>query len=306
MAMFLHILTDIILPILVLALVGFVAQKLLHFDIRTLIRLNLYLFVPAVLFVKVYRAEVSLAFVGIVFGVVTAVVLAMWGLGEGVSRLLGIPRGRRKAFTNSLTFFNSGNFGIPLSELVFAANPLAATVQIFIMLIQNVTGNTFGAFQASSGNSGGRQAMKNVLKLPALYVLAVVAVVKAAGLTMPPIVLMPLDFLSSGFIAMALVTLGAQLAEIRFDFHVRDILLSCLIRLAVAPALCYGIVAALGLHGILAQSLILGVSTPTAVNTAILAREYENEHEYASQIVLVSTLLSVVSISVVIYLTSGL
>ena len=36
MAMFLHILTDIILPILVLALVGFVTQKLLRMDIRTL------------------------------------------------------------------------------------------------------------------------------------------------------------------------------------------------------------------------------------------------------------------------------
>jgi malate permease and related proteins len=306
MAMFLHILSDIILPILVLALIGFVAQKFLRFDIRTLIRLNLYLFVPAVLFVKVYRAEVSLAFVGIVFGVVTLVVLVMWGLGEGVSGLLHAPRSRRKAFTNSLTFFNSGNYGLPLSELVFAANPLAATVQIFIMLIQNVTGNTFGAYQASSGQSSGRQALKNVLKLPAIYVLVVVGLVKAVGLTMPPIVLLPLDYLSAGFVAMALVTLGAQLAEIRFDFHVRDILLSCLIRLVVAPALCYGLVVAFGLHGVLAQSLILGVSTPTAVNTAILAREYENEHEYASQIVLVSTLLSVVTISVVIFLVSGL
>jgi predicted permease len=306
MTTFLHILTDIILPILVLALVGFVAQKLLHMDIRTLIRLNMYLLIPAVLFVKVYRAEVSMAFVGTVFGVVLAVVLVMFLLGEGISRLLHSSRSRRKAFTNSLTFFNSGNYGLPLSELVFASNPIATTVQIFIMLIQNITGNTFGVFQASSGSAGNRKALMSVLKLPALYVLVLVAIVKAAGWTMPAIVMLPLDYLSAGFVAIALITLGAQLAEISFKLHVRDILLSCLIRLAVAPLVGYALVLVFGIHGILAQSLIIGVSTPTAVNTAILAREYDNEPEYASQIVMVSTLLSVVTLSIVIFLVSGL
>jgi predicted permease len=43
------------------------------------------------------------------------------------------------------------------------------------------------------------------------------------------------------------------------------------IRLLLSPLLGYLIVVALGVKGTLAQSMVIGVATPTAVNTAILA-----------------------------------
>jgi predicted permease len=47
--------------------------------------------------------------------------------------------------------------------------------------------------------------------------------------------------------------------------------------------------------------MVIGVATPTAVNTAILALQYNNEPEYASRIVYFTTLFSPLSLSVVIY-----
>jgi len=82
----------------------------------------------------------------------------------------------------------------------------------------------------------------------------------------------------------------------------RDALVSSAIKLAAAPALGLLIVSAFGFQGILAQSLVLGVSTPSAVNTAIIAREMGNEPDYAARLVFVSTLLSPVSIAVVLML----
>ena len=55
------------------------------------------------------------------------------------------------------------------------------------------------------------------------------------------------------------------------------------------------------IHGELAQALIIGVSTPSAINTAILAKEFNNEPDYAAKIVFYSTLLSGLSMSLVIY-----
>jgi predicted permease len=78
--------------------------------------------------------------------------------------------------------------------------------------------------------------------------------------------------------------------------------LSC-IRLLLSPLAGYLLVLALGLKGILAQSLIIGVSTPSAVNTAIIAKEFESEPEFAAKGVLATTVLSTVTIPVVIYLT---
>jgi hypothetical protein len=49
-----------------------------------------------------------------------------------------LPRGRRLAFGNSLMFFNSGNYGLPLVDLAFRGDPVAVTGQLMIILIQNI------------------------------------------------------------------------------------------------------------------------------------------------------------------------
>jgi predicted permease len=56
------------------------------------------------------------------------------------------------------------------------------------------------------------------------------------------------------------------------------------------PPIPFPSVLALGEKAILAQSMVIGVATPTAVNTAILALQYDNEPEYASGIVYFTTL----------------
>jgi predicted permease len=302
LAIFIYILYNIILPIFILVAIGFTAQKFLRMDSRTFSRINIYILIPAILFVKIYEAQVSLQFVGLVLFFILIVETVMLALGELFSRWLKYPRGIRKAFTNSLLFFNSGNYGLPLVEMAFHGNPVAISSQIFVMLIQNISTSTFGVFQVSSGKSGYRQALQNMLVMPSLYVLAVVLLVKGFAIKLPDQLLQPLRYISGGFVGLALITLGVQLAEVKAKFRVHDVFLASLIRLVLSPLLGFLLVRLLGIHGMLAKSLIIGVATPTAVNTAILAREFDNEPEYAAQIVLVSTLFSVVTLSTIIYL----
>jgi len=297
-----YIITNIILPIFLLVAAGYIAQKKLRMDARTFSRANIYLFIPAVLFMKIYEAKVSIAFIGQVVAYIMAVQAFMLLLGELLSRLNKYPRSKKKAFCNTLLFFNSGNYGLPLIDLVFKGNAIASASQIFIMLTQNITTSTFGVFQASSGKSSYKQALKNVLIMPSLYVLAVVIIVKVTGFTVPDPILTPLRYLSEGFIGMALLTLGVQLAEVTAKINIKDVLLSSGIRLVLSPALGFLLVLLLGVQGDLAKAMIIGVATPTAVNTAILAREFDNEPEYASQNVLVSTLLSPITLSILIFL----
>ncbi len=64
----------------------------------------------------------------------------------------------------------------------------------------------------------------------------------------------------------------------------------------------YFLVSVMGIKGILAPVLVLGVATPTAVNSVIIASEFDNEPEYASQLCFVSTALSVVTVTIVVFL----
>lgn len=296
------IFVNIIIPIFILIAVGYTAQRILKMDLRTITKLNIYIFIPSILFVKIYETEVTWKLFGTIVFYVTLVCLAMFILGELVAKFFKYERGVRKAFVNSLLFFNSGNYGLPLVELAFHYNPLATTAQIFILLIQNITTNTFGVFQASSGNRDYKQAFKNMLIMPSLYVVSVVIILKAFDIIIPEMIMIPLRNISNGFVAVALITLGVQLAEVKINSNFKDIFTVSFIRLIAAPLLGFLLISFMGVEGILAKALILGVSTPSAVTTAIIAKEFDNEPEYASQIVFFTTLLSAVTVSGIIFL----
>lgn len=303
---FIYIIANIISPIFFLIAVGFVAQKKFKMDIRTLTRLNIYIFVPAVLFIKIYETEVTFRFFFQVLVYVSTIQIIMYFISIIISKVFKYDKGTSKAFCNSLIFFNSGNYGLPLIDLVTKGDPIAVTSQVFIMLMQNITTNTIGVFQCSSGKQDTKQSIKNMFKMPSIYIILIVIVVKLLNVQVPALIMTPLEYVSRGFIAMALVTLGAQLSEIKMELRFRDVFVSGFTRLILSPILGALVLMLMGIKGILAQALILGVSTPTAVNTALIAREFDNEPEYASQIVFVSTILSGITISVIIYLTGKL
>lgn len=306
MAIFFNIITNVMLPILILIALGFLTQKKLRLDVRTFTKINIYLFLPAIIFTKIYRTEVTWQLFTTVLIYLTIIFVLMYALGVLIAYVFHYPRGIRYAFINSLIFFNAGNYGLPVVELAFHHNPLATTAQIFMMLIQNTFSNTFGVFHASAGKGDMHKALKNVLAIPTLYAVLIVFIIKAIGLVIPEFVMIPLENIAQGFIAMALISLGVQLAEINISTRIKDILLASGIRLILAPLIGLALVKLMGIHGVLAKSLIIGVSTPTAVNSAIIAQEYNNEPEYASQIVFVSTVISVGTISLLILIMEHL
>lgn len=286
------ILVSIMVPMAAIIGLGFGIQKAFSLDLRTLTRFSMYALIPSLVFVRVYEAEFAWSELGRVFLYALAVMAALYVLGLAASAIMRLPRTRRLAFGNSLMFFNSGNYGLPLVDLAFRGDPVAVTGQLMIVLIQNIVGNSLGVFQAGRGGSGARTALKRTLTLPTLWVMALVFAVKAGGVEVPEPILVPLRYLAQGFIGFALFTLGASLAGIASKFGLRDALVSSFLKLAIAPILGFFLVKLFGFEGILAQSLVLGVATPAAVNTAIIAREMENEPDYAAHLVLVSTALS--------------
>ena len=300
MTAFINIIMNIIFPIFFLITVGFIAQKKFNLDIRTFAKLNMYVFLPAIIFSKIYRTEVTLELFSTIFVYLILIFIGTLALGTLITRMVNYPRGVRNTFTNSLLFFNAGNYGLPVAEIAFQSNPLATTVQIFIMVIQHILLNTFGVFQASRGRNESKQALQNVFLMPALHMLVLVIIIKTFGIVIPEFLMVPVENLGKGFIPIALITLGVQLAEVKISVSLKDILIFTSARLILGPLMGLGLVMLMGVEGLLAKVLILGVATPTAVNVAIIAREFDSEPEYASQIVFITTLLSAVTISLLI------
>ncbi|CJC35808.1 auxin efflux carrier [Streptococcus pneumoniae] len=71
----------------------------------------------------------------------------------------------------------------------------------------------------------------------------------------------------------------------------------------MGPLLALAVIYILNIDGIVAQSLFIASSFPTSRNTSTIAMEYQIEPELHAQIVLFSTLFSIITVTVVIYLS---
>jgi predicted permease len=96
--------------------------------------------------------------------------------------------------------------------------------------------------------------------------------------------------------------LGIQLATLTFTRqHWKAMGWASLLSLVVAPALAALFVIPLGVTGLARQVGILESAVPTAVSAAIVATRYESEPALVSGTVLVTSLLSLVTVTLVLY-----
>ena len=306
MNLFVTIFLDNIAPLFLIALIGWMLAKKFSIDIYTLTKINIYVFVPALVFVKIVETDITRDLLkGFLFTLVLMFIMSL--IVGGVSRLRKNTPSVSRAMKNGVLFYNSGNMGLPLIMLVFNDLPQAVSVQIMVMLAQNLTTNTLGLYNANRGNTDVKGSLLQVMKTPSVYAVALGFLFKLIKVDLSQFFLWPAGtFLSGGLVPVALLTLGVQLSRVKMDFRNRDVYLTTFIRLIGGPLMAFLLISLFKLEGIMAQVLLISSAVPTAVNTALLAVEYHNEPEFASQVVLIATLLSVFTLPIVIYLAQWL
>jgi len=313
MEIILNILVNNILPIFVLIVLGYILSKKFDLNILTLTKLNFYLFVPAFTFSNLYTTNVPIEMM-IVLLIVFLIMVVNLMLAMIVSKIRKYPVGMKNAFSNSIMFYNSGNIAIPLITLVFSSPPfvvngetpylsLALTVQIIVMLFQNITVNTIGFFNAGRAKFHWKESVLQIFTMPAIYAVPLAIVLKFIPYDMTQVFLWPaIRYASNALIPVALITLGVQLAKTTFEFKNKEVYISNFIRLIGGPLIAVAFIYLFGLKGIMAQTLMISSAVPTAVNSALIAVEKDNHPDFASQVVMSSTLLCVISLIFVIYL----
>lgn len=305
MTIFLSILWNNVIPLTVMIALGITLHRVFSLDIKTLSKLNFYLFSPAIIFKLLYTTEISASAVMKVLMFFIVFMFLLYGATEAAIRLRGLEKGKRAALRNGVLFYNSANYGIPLNQLAFAANPYTLSVQVLIMMMQSLVPNTYGIYSVNSHKSSGRQIMRTILTQPVIYAIPLGFLMHGFDVPIPLALSTPLDYLANGFIGTALITLGVQLGGMKLsplDVIKKDVLLACALRLICGPLLALAVVWMMGIDGLMAKALIVSSSVPTSLSSVLLAVEFDNEPEFASRVVLLSTALSIVTVTVVIYL----
>ncbi|CDQ38476.1 AEC family transporter [Virgibacillus salexigens] len=300
---FLTILKDIILPIFIIMGIGFFMQKKFHLNLQTLAKLNIYFLVPGFIFVKLYSTHFSGQLLLHIVAFFIVYVLILFVIGSLTGKLLGFDKGKSTTFSNSVMFFNSGNYGVPVNDLVFKSDPLAMSIQVIVLTLQNIFLFSYGIFSLQSVNIGKMQALLGYFKMPVLYAMLAGVILNITHVPLPSFVWVPANYIADAMIAIALITLGAQVAQLRLSAGLSSVYFSLIIRLIIGPIIALGIIYLFQMEGTAAQALFIASAMPTSVNSSVIAQEYNNYPTFAAQIVLFSTLFSTITVTAVIYLS---
>ncbi|MEF2245925.1 MULTISPECIES: AEC family transporter [unclassified Paenibacillus] len=312
MTIFIHILLTNVLPMGIMILLGVILQKAFKLDIKTLSKLNFYLFSPAFMFQLLYTTEISGSLVGMTILFLVLFMFLQYAVVEAVIRLRGYGPSMKSSMRNSVLFYNSANYGIPLNQLAFAGNPVTLAVQVIIMMAQSLIPNTYGIYNVNAHKADMRQVWKTIVSMPIIYVIPIALALRGFQVPIPQPIMTPIEYLYNAFIGTALITLGVQLGNM--DWRIKkaqliDVSISTTLRLVAGPALAAFIVFLLdltiGVDRVIAAALIVSSAVPTSLSSVLLAVEFDNEPEFASQSVFLSTLVSIITVTVVIYLLQG-
>src|SRR5690606_3629496 len=149
-----------------------------------------------------------------------------------------------------------------------------------------------------------KQVWKTILSMPVIYVIPLAFIFRAFEVPIAQSIYIPLGYIYDAFIGTALLTLGVQLGQMSWKISrsiLFDVSISGLLRLVAGPLLAWLVTIMLNINGIFAAALIVSSAVPTSLSSVLLAVEFDNEKEFASQAVFVSTLISIVTVAIVIF-----
>src|SRR5580658_1408386 len=300
--LFFYIACNVILPIFIVMVLGFLLAKYFTLDLGSLSKLNFYIFIPVFMFYSllIFRPGNKEMADTILFNFLLACVtfLVMYA----ITRWLKFSPGLAAASTLGVLIFNSANYGIPVVQLAFQGEGVA--IQVITITAMNVLTYTLGILIAG-GWSEWRKGLKTILKLPILYALAAALVIRGMSLDLPDALMTPLKWTSDGMLPIALLTLGAQLGQGGIAFrHPKEIWATVAARLLLCPLLAFGLLHVMGLHGMLARVLFVSSAFPTAVATVLFGIEYDKEPTFAADVVFLTTLLSAITVTGAISLSA--
>ncbi len=316
MTLFIHIFFTTMIPIFVLIGVGVILDKKFSLDVGTLSKLNFYITLPAFIFRSLYKAEFDHTTLEIVF-----CGLAILFLNSLVASLIchftHYDRRKTEIFRNATMFNNCGNIGVAVATFVFTNMPYVIDGQtpylhvglitvVALLIIQNISSNTLGFYQAGIGRLTARDALRLVFHMPTIYIVPAALLFKLVPYDLTTFFLWPsLNVFADAFVAIAMTTLGVQINRTSFNFFKLDVMLATFTRLILGPAVAYvAIIVFMAFYGrfhpIAAQTILINYSVPSAINTALIALEMKNNPEYATQIVMSTTLLSSVTMPIAV------
>lgn len=282
----------VVAPVLVLVLIGYGLGSRRNYTIRTLSDLTVYLTLPCLVFASLSRTSIepsSMLKIG------SAALFVIAGSGLAVTIYLRLSgQSNLRILYPTVMFVNAGNLALPLVQ--FAWGSSGFTKAVMFQAVSTSLMYTLGVYLVS-----GDRDLRKLFSLPFVYAAAVGLGLTTAGISVPGPVLEVISFIGGAALPILLVMLGFELNKVR----IRDLRLALVgsgLRLGLGLALGILFVALISVDPLTRKIIIFDAAMPSAVGAVVLGTRFNANPELSASIVLLTTLLSLVTIPLMVWL----
>lgn len=301
-----------VLPLIICMAAGYLFRRTKLVDEGFCRKCNTFCFktfLPLMIFMNVYNSDLESAVQPGAFLFAAAAVLVIFA-----AAFLIIPRIVKKGSVDSA--------GSPVS----AASRQAVLIQCifrsnFVIFGYQVVANVYGAGQAAvasvmaaivvplynvlavitleyftNSKNGLRPVILGIIKNPLIIGAVAALLFKLSGLTLPAPLHTGLSDMAGMATPLALVVLGGTFHFDALRRNAGALAIGTLGKIVVAPLVMVPIAAALGFRDANLLSLVIVFASPAAVNSYTMAAAYGHDPELAGQLVVVTSVLSMVSV----------
>ena len=290
-------------PIVLIMLLGYLLRRWDVLDAHATGKLNTLAYrvlIPCNLFMNIYKADLG--------GVADMPLLLLSVLGHAavVALLcLIVPRfihdgAQRGEFIQGVYRGNTAILGIPLITNLYgeSATALLALPFSVMLIFYNVSAPLILAVFSGGEKPDPREMAKKVVTNPFLIASLLGVLFSLLHIPLPTFVTSAVNSVGSTGSALALMALGAVTEIADFRSSGKTAVCASLLRLVLIPLVILSIGIGLGMRKEQLAVLVCFFCTPTAVGSYVLAQNVTGDGRLARQILIVTTLLSVITMFV--------
>jgi predicted permease len=228
-------------------------------------------------------------------------VMALWSFGIHAAEIAvaalayrSFPENQRRVLSFATVFTNCAFMGLPIAQSVGGAMGLmfASIYNIAYVVLVYTYGTSL--FQRKGESVRWRKVVFN----PGVIAIGIGLVLWLLPFSLPSFLLDSIGLMAKLQTPLAMFIVGANIANIRLESisSWKILLLVVVVRLVAMPLAVYGAMATTGLRGMAPGIAMLLTAMPAGAQTVVVAEKMGGDSTFASEVVFVTTALSIFSI----------
>jgi predicted permease len=267
--------------------------------------------IPALLFRTVVVSEFPAVSAFSVWGVYYGALALTWIASLAVSRLLRQSREDGVVFAIGSVYGNIVMLGIPLTLSALgsqAAGPMALILSVNTPLLWLIGTLQMAWTERKEASSAASLILPIILDLarnPIMIAIGLGLVWRFTRIGLHPVVDRTIELLAQAGSPTALIALGINLFRFEIKGAKLGIVVMCVLKLLVMPAIAFGLARLAQLPPIVAGVIVLFAAMPTGANAYIFAVQYGRLVNPVSGAVALATIISAATLPLVVLLMTG-